>query len=175
MPEPLSPTTGWGVLHLFCTPLPDVDREAVIAAVKALQADDHQVVSIATLGHKGDAGFMALGPDLWRLRRFQTDLQAAGLAVVDSFVSLTELFADPVGWSCTTPPAGGTGAIDCSIATLPANGAAIFTLVVNVDPSVASGTIITNTATISPSSFRPTIEKRGDWRRSGDRRSKRDS
>jgi chlorite dismutase len=91
MPEPLSPSTGWGVVHLFCRPTPEVDREAVIGAVKALEADDHQVVCVATLGHKADAVFMALGPDLWRLRRFQTDLQQAGLDVVDSFVSLTEL------------------------------------------------------------------------------------
>lgn len=91
MTEPLSPTTGWGVLHLFCKPTPAADAEAITAAVKALQADDHQVVTVATLGHKGDVGFMALGPDLWRLRRFQTDLTAAGLEVVDSFVSLTEL------------------------------------------------------------------------------------
>ena len=34
---------------------------------------------------------MALGPDLWRLRQLQTDLAAAGLDVVDSYVSLTEL------------------------------------------------------------------------------------
>jgi chlorite dismutase len=34
---------------------------------------------------------MGLGPDLWRLRRFQTDLQLAGMVVVDSYVSLTEL------------------------------------------------------------------------------------
>jgi hydrogen peroxide-dependent heme synthase len=87
----MSPTTGWGVLHLFCRPTPGVDREAVVAAVKDLEVDEHQVVTVALLGHKADVGFMALGPDLWRLRRFQTDLVAAGLAVVDSFVSLTEV------------------------------------------------------------------------------------
>ena len=91
MPEALSPTTGWGVLHLFCQPTPAADAEAVIAAVKALQADDHQVVTVATLGHKGDIGFMALGPDLWRLRRFQTEVRDAGLGIVGSFVSLTEI------------------------------------------------------------------------------------
>jgi hydrogen peroxide-dependent heme synthase len=91
MPEPLSPTTGWGVLHLFCKPTAAADATAITSAVKALEADDHQVVTVATLGHKGDVGFMALGPDLWRLRRFQTDLTTAGLEVVDSFVSLTEL------------------------------------------------------------------------------------
>lgn len=87
----MSPTTGWGVLHLFCRPAPTVDREAVVAATKALEADGHQVVTVAVLGHKADAGFMALGPDLWRLRRFQSDITAAGMDVVDSFVSLTEI------------------------------------------------------------------------------------
>jgi hydrogen peroxide-dependent heme synthase len=91
MPEALTPTTGWGVLHLFCQPADHVDREAVIAAVKSLEEDDHQVVCVAALGHKADAVFMVLGPDLWRLRRFQTELQAVGMEVVDSFVSLTEL------------------------------------------------------------------------------------
>src|SRR5688500_10777977 len=91
MPEALSPITGWGVLHLFCQPTPTTAGEAAVAAVKALQADDHQVVTVATLGHKGDIGFMALGPDLWRLRRFQTEVRDAGLAIVGSFVSLTEI------------------------------------------------------------------------------------
>ncbi len=82
---------GWGVLHLFCQAGPAVDVEAVTSAVKAAQGDDHQVVSIAVLGHKADVGFLALGPDLWRLRAFQTAVNAAGLVVVDSYVSLTEV------------------------------------------------------------------------------------
>jgi hydrogen peroxide-dependent heme synthase len=89
---PLEPSTGWGVLHLFCkAPAGAVDREAVVAAVKAGQADDHQVVTFAVLGHKADLGFMALGPDLWRLQGLQADLSATGLVVVDSYVSLTEV------------------------------------------------------------------------------------
>jgi chlorite dismutase len=59
--------------------------------VKSCQADDHQVVSFAVLGHKADLGFMALGPDLWRLQQLQAELQAAGLEVADSYVSLTEV------------------------------------------------------------------------------------
>jgi chlorite dismutase len=43
------------------------------------------------LGHKADYGFMALAPDLRALRRFQSGLQSAGLEVVDSYVSLTEI------------------------------------------------------------------------------------
>ena len=86
----MSPSTGWGVLHLFCKARPDLDAEAVRTAVKAAQSADHQVVTFAVLGHKADAGFLALGPDLWRLRELQSALQAAGLDVVDSYVSLTE-------------------------------------------------------------------------------------
>jgi len=91
MPEPLAPTVGWGVLHLFCRPGPLAEASAVGAAVKAAEADDVQVVPVAMLGHKADLAFMALGPDLWRLRQLQTDLTQAGLEVVDSYVSLTEL------------------------------------------------------------------------------------
>jgi chlorite dismutase len=68
-----------------------VDGQAVASAVKAHQGDDEQVVTAALLGHKADVGFMALGPDLWRLRALQTALQAAGLEVVDSYVSITEV------------------------------------------------------------------------------------
>jgi len=96
---PLAPSVGWGVLHLFCklgdpSPGPGgaaVDSQAVIRAVKGAEADDVQVVTVAMLGHKADVGFVVLGPDLWRLRRFQSELQGAGLVVVDSYVSLTEV------------------------------------------------------------------------------------
>ena len=88
--EPVSPSVGWGVLHLFCKARPDLDAEAVRTAVKAAQTGDHQVVAFAVLGHKADLGFLALGPDLWRLRQLQSALQAAGLDVTASYVSLTE-------------------------------------------------------------------------------------
>lgn len=86
----LVPSVGWGVLHLFARATPLIDPDAVVAAVDDI-GDGHQVVTVAVLGHKADAAFMALGPD-WRvLRRFQAQLQQAGLEVVDSYVSLTEL------------------------------------------------------------------------------------
>lgn len=91
MVEPAQPSVGWGVLHLFCKTTPSVDRELVLAAIKRAEADDDQVVTAAMLGHKCDIAFMALSEDLWRLRRLQTDLQLAGLEVVDSYVSLTEI------------------------------------------------------------------------------------
>src|SRR5205807_8514769 len=90
MVEPVTPSEGWGCLHLFCVVGDDADRQAVLAAVKSCQEDDHQVVPFAVLGHKADLGFMAIGPDLWRLQQFQTELRAAGLDFADSYVSLTE-------------------------------------------------------------------------------------
>jgi chlorite dismutase len=91
MAESLSPSTGWAVLHLFCKVTPASDGEAVIAAVKSFEGDDHQVVAFSVLGHKADFGVLAMGPDWVRLRRLQTALQAARLVVVRSYVSLTEL------------------------------------------------------------------------------------
>ncbi|MGD0391947.1 MAG: chlorite dismutase family protein [Acidimicrobiales bacterium] len=99
MTEPLAPSTGLGVLHLFARldgaparpGAPSCDTQAVVQAVKSAEVDGVQVVVVAMLGHKADVGFMALGADLWRLRRLQTDLQAAGLRVVYSYTSLTEV------------------------------------------------------------------------------------
>ena len=83
--------TGLGVLHLFCTPEPHADREGAEAAVKAAVAADAQVVVASILGHKADLAVMALHPDWAVLRTLQSALQAAGLRVVDSYVSLTEV------------------------------------------------------------------------------------
>jgi peroxiredoxin len=91
MPDPLVPSTGLGVLHLFCRVGPGVDRAAVEAAVKEARADELQVVPVAVLGHKADVAFMVLGTDVWRLRTFQSAIAASGLELVDSYVSLTEL------------------------------------------------------------------------------------
>lgn len=91
MTEPLTPSTGWNVLHLFCAVTPLADAAAIAAAVKELESDDHQVVPVAIVGHKADLCLLALGPDLWRLRRFQTAIAGAGLDVVDSYLSLTEV------------------------------------------------------------------------------------
>jgi peroxiredoxin len=89
--EPLLPAEGWGVLHLFCQIGPTTDAEAVVAAVKAAQAADQQVVVFSVFGHKADLGFMVLGSDWVALRRVQAAIAGAGLAIVQSYVSLTEV------------------------------------------------------------------------------------
>ena len=89
--DAVTPSVGWGVLHLFFRVGDPFDSASAAAAVKSAREDEHQVVSFAVLGHKADAGVMALGPDLWRLRRLQADLVAAGAELVSSYVSLTEI------------------------------------------------------------------------------------
>src|SRR5262245_63155539 len=96
--EPVTPSIGWGVLHLFYR----VDRarveqepgaaKRVVDAVASLEADGHRALVFAVLGHKADLGVMAYGPDLARLQVFQQELLVAAPLVPDySFVSLTEL------------------------------------------------------------------------------------
>jgi hydrogen peroxide-dependent heme synthase len=91
MSDSVSPQQGLGVLHLFCKPTPMFDPEAVVAAVKQSEAAGAQVVTVAMLGHKCDLAAMALHRDLRELRALQTALQHAGLDIVDSYVSLTEV------------------------------------------------------------------------------------
>ena len=91
MADPLVPSTGLGVVHLFCTVGEGTDRAAIEAAVKGAVDDGLQVVPVAVLGHKADVAFMLLGEDWWKLKALQTALQVAGLTIVDSYVSLTEL------------------------------------------------------------------------------------
>ena len=89
-PQYVTTSVGWGVLHLFCKATDRTDGQRVVAAVKEIQDGDHQVLCVAVFGHKADIGFMALGPDLWRLRNLQSQIQQAGLVVVDSYISMTE-------------------------------------------------------------------------------------
>jgi peroxiredoxin len=95
--EPVTPSIGWGVLHLYYR----VDRDRaerdpeagkrIADAVASLEADGHQAVCMAMLGHKADLGIMALGPDLARLQAFQAELLTAPLVPEWSYLSLTEL------------------------------------------------------------------------------------
>jgi hydrogen peroxide-dependent heme synthase len=94
--EPVAPSEGWGVLHLFYK----IDRDRaerepggakrIRDAVASLEADEHQALCFAVLGHKADLGIMALGPDLARLQAFEQELVAAPLTLAWSYVSLTE-------------------------------------------------------------------------------------
>ena len=81
--EPVSPSTGVGVLHLFCKPTPMFEAEAAVAAVKEAESAGCQVVTISMLGHKCDVAVMAIHENLRELRALQTAVQHAGLDIVE--------------------------------------------------------------------------------------------
>ena len=55
----------------------------------------------------------------------------------------------PAGWTCSTPPVGGTGTITCASLSVPSGAVADFGIVVQVNAATAVGTIITATATVN--------------------------
>ena len=89
--DPVVPSTGLSVLHLFCHITDRLDSEAITTAVKAAEADGAQVITAAMLGHKCDVAVMALHPDMRVLHRLQVALQASGLRISASYVSITEV------------------------------------------------------------------------------------
>jgi uncharacterized repeat protein (TIGR01451 family) len=73
------------------------------------------------------------------------------LPVGTTFVSSSE----PVGWACAVPAALTTGTVTCSTPSM-AVGSTTFTVVVRVDPLVAHGTVLTNTATATTTTLEST-------------------
>jgi hydrogen peroxide-dependent heme synthase len=90
-PSPLGPARGLNVLHLFCHPERDLDAGAARKAVDDATQSGLQIVTAAIVGAKADTCFLALGENLWDLRRFQSKIQAAGFHVAESYVSVTEV------------------------------------------------------------------------------------
>jgi peroxiredoxin len=100
--EPVIPSTGWGVTHLYyrvradAAASPELAGKELVAALEAFTADDdHQVLCSSVLGLKADLGIMAIGPDLARHDALARALAAGNLAQalvpVTSYVSITEV------------------------------------------------------------------------------------
>jgi hydrogen peroxide-dependent heme synthase len=103
---PVTPSEGWGVLHLFFHLRRDIladphfERQQaagdLLSRIQAFDArDGFQVLAFSVLGQKADLGLMVLGPDLAALDAFAVDLAGSplGMALVPagSYLSLTEL------------------------------------------------------------------------------------
>lgn len=100
--DPVMPSEGWGVLHLFFHLRREYLNQPASAAAdfKARMEvfnghDEYQALCFAVLGQKADLGLMLLGPDLKRLDAFGGELAfsplGAALIPAASYVSLTEL------------------------------------------------------------------------------------
>ncbi len=71
-----------------------------------------------------------------------------------TFVSATVAVGG--GWSVSAPAVGGTGNVVFSKTTSVAGDAATFTIVININPNTANGTVITNNATAASATTDPT-------------------
>jgi uncharacterized repeat protein (TIGR01451 family) len=79
--------------------------------------------------------------------------RATDVAVSDATPAGTTFrsLSSPAPWACTTPIAGGTGAVECTNPSLEPHDGATFVLTVNVDCALRDGTTITNSAQVSGS------------------------
>jgi hydrogen peroxide-dependent heme synthase len=82
---------GLAVLHLFFKVYGIVDVGPATLAISECVAGVNQVVTAEIYGHKADFAVTALGESFGDLRRLQTRLVGAGLELVSSYVSLTEV------------------------------------------------------------------------------------
>ena len=97
--EPVVPSTGWGVTHLFFrvhpsrSPDPALAGKELVAALDTFASEaDHQVLCASVLGLKADLGVMAIGPDLVRHEALARALRAVSpLEPAFSYLSLTEV------------------------------------------------------------------------------------
>jgi hydrogen peroxide-dependent heme synthase len=92
---------GLAVLHLFFKVNATVDVGPATVAIGECLAGKNQVIAAEIYGHKADFAITALGESFADLRHLQTGLVAAGLELVSSYVSLTEVSEYAMG----APPA----------------------------------------------------------------------
>ena len=72
--------------------------------------------------------------------------------------TLGQAFTPPAGWTCNTIPVGGTGTLTCVDNSFAATGVAQFNVVLQVVAGTASGTVISDTATIGASTPDPNYD-----------------
>ncbi len=97
--EPVMPSVGWAVTHLYfrvhpsrCADRGQAGKELVTVLERFEAAPDHQVLRSSVLGLKADLGVMALGPDLVRHEALARTLGAMpALEPAYSFFSMTEI------------------------------------------------------------------------------------
>jgi hydrogen peroxide-dependent heme synthase len=96
--EPIRPSVGWAVTHLYfrvhpsrCADLGQAGKELVAALERFEAGPDQQVLCSLALGLKADFGVMALGPDLTQHEALARALGAMpALEPAYSFFSMTE-------------------------------------------------------------------------------------
>ena len=89
--DPLIPSTGLGVLHLFCKAEKSFDKDKLLATTNEKKSENFQIIAVSILGHKADFALMILSNDWVQLRQLERDISNCGVRIIDSYVSLTEI------------------------------------------------------------------------------------
>lgn len=89
--DPLVPSTGLGVLHLFCKAEKSFHKDKLLATTNEKKSENFQIIAVSILGHKADFALMILSNDWVQLRQLERDISNCGVRIIDSYVSLTEI------------------------------------------------------------------------------------
>ena len=89
--DPLIPSTGLGVLHLFCKAEKSFVKDKLLATINEKKSENFQIIAVSILGHKADFALMMLSNDWVQLRKVERDISNCGTRIIDSYVSLTEI------------------------------------------------------------------------------------
>lgn len=90
--QAVSPSAGWGVVHLFLRTTRGGSAAPALAAIERFcSTEPNYVRAFTVLGGRADIGFMCVSPDLHALDILVKDLTTGPLEHLDSFVSVTEL------------------------------------------------------------------------------------
>ena len=75
--DPLIPSTGLGVLHLFVKLKKIFDKDKLLAIVNEKKSENFQIIA-SILGHKADFALMMLSNDWVQLRQVERDISNCG-------------------------------------------------------------------------------------------------
>jgi endo-1,4-beta-xylanase len=131
--------------------LPGADLSAAITAAPAVVPAGQAITYTITVANNADHDTQPYQPS-------DDDLPAANTAMTVAVPAHTgfQSLAVPAGWTCTTPVAGGSGQVRCTIASLAAGAAAQFALTVGLnDCSTPSGSGIAASATVTSTTADP--------------------
>jgi endo-1,4-beta-xylanase len=138
----------WGIIDPL--QLPGADISTSISADSSTVLSGRPVSYTITVRNTQDNDLEEYLPD-------DDDLPAANVSMTSAIPAgmVFQSLAAPAGWSCTTPPVGSGGQVNCTIASLDAGASAQFNLSLTAICSTPNGTQIVNSATSASTTSDP--------------------
>jgi endo-1,4-beta-xylanase len=130
----------WGVIDPL--QLPGADISTSISTDSRIVLSGRGVSYTITVKNNVDNDLEEFLPD-------DDDLPAADVSMTSAIPAgmVFKSLAAPAGWSCTTPPVGTGGQVNCTTGSLDAGASAQFKLKLTVSCTTANGTQVVNSAT----------------------------